>query len=107
MPIPLLNLYTTLSNKNNPQAQEYFSSLKDEKYQSSHFLAQTASLALFLEWHVCNAKGLKNAFQVPAQNPNEESEAKKRKKRKEHKHVAERKWLPPAPYGHLQMLVND
>lgn len=74
-----------LSNKNNPQGQGYFSSHKDLKKKKirarSHFLAitQTTSLALYFLNGMCNAKGLKNASQAPAQNPNGESEAKREK----------------------------
>lgn len=73
-----------LSNKNNPQGQGYFSSLKDKKKKiraRSHFLAiaQTASLAFYFLNGMCNAKGLINAFQAPAQNLNGESEAKREK----------------------------
>lgn len=45
LPILLLNLHVTLSNKIHLQAQEYLSNIKHRNYQSSHFIAQAASLA--------------------------------------------------------------
>lgn len=93
-----------LSNRNNPQGQWYLSSLKDFlKSQSKKSLSchcpRCCSCFYFLSG-MCNAKGLKNAFQAPAPNPTGKSEAKR--KRKEHKLVAESRWLSLAPYGYFK-----
>lgn len=90
------------SNKNNPQDQGYFSSLKDlkkkkkKKSEQEVIFLPSPKLLLLLYFlnGMCNAKGLKkkNAFQAPAPNPTRESEAKR--KRREYKLVAEGRWLP-------------
>lgn len=61
-------------------------------------------LLLFLEWYVQCQRAKKKCISSPSSKPNWKES---KRKRKEHKLVAESRWLPPAPYGYLQMLVND
>lgn len=74
-----------LSNKNNHQGQSIFQVSKIKKKKNSEqeviFLPSPKLLLLLFYFlnSMCNAKGLKNALQAPAQNPNGESEAKREK----------------------------
>lgn len=97
-----------LSNKNNPQGQSIFQVskiLKKKIRARGHFLAITQLLFLLLERHA-QCQRAKKCTASPS-SKSKWREWGKERKRREHKLVVESRWLPPAPYGYLQMLVND